>query len=65
MLTGVPPPDFPGGQGEVGFEDRGGVSDVQSEEGRIAMGLVPVPERGLQGMQATVAEKVNQALGFA
>lgn len=41
FLEGIPPPDFPGGQGESKFTGRVGEEAILSDEGRRAMGLAP------------------------
>nr|POF12278.1 hypothetical protein CFP56_76037 [Quercus suber] len=59
FLAGVPPPDFPGGVGESQFTDRAHVSDIQSEAGRIAMGLSPVAVVAHNGARAGLEREVN------
>ena len=39
FASGVPGPDFPGGEGEKHFSGRAKPSDVQGEEARRAIGL--------------------------
>jgi hypothetical protein len=41
------------------------VSDIQSEEGKRAMGLAPLPVKYVGGVEAEVAKKANEILGFA
>ncbi|KAI5453077.1 hypothetical protein NCC49_006106 [Naganishia albida] len=68
LQAGAPPPDFPGGGsgtgGESTFPDRGQVSDIQSEEGKRAMGLAPLCVKDVGGVKAEVAKKANEILGF-
>lgn len=59
FLKGVPPPDFPGGLGETGFPDRANVKDIQSEAGRVAMGLDPV---NLKGRNNNLEKEINDIL---
>lgn len=37
---GIPPPDFPGGEGESKFVGRANVEDILGAEGKAAMGFV-------------------------
>ncbi|KIM77865.1 hypothetical protein PILCRDRAFT_825084 [Piloderma croceum F 1598] len=41
FLRGLPPPDFPGGEGESRFTGRANAHDVQTSEARQALGLEP------------------------
>jgi hypothetical protein len=59
-LKGVPPPDFPGGLGESQFSDRAQVGDIQSEAGRVAMGLDPIKANG---KNAKFVQEINEILG--
>ncbi|CAG8093103.1 unnamed protein product [Penicillium salamii] len=59
FLKGVPPPDFPGGLGETDFPDRANVKDIQSEAGRVAMGLDPV---NLKGRNNNLEKEINDIL---
>ncbi|BCR91340.1 DUF1479 domain-containing protein [Aspergillus chevalieri] len=61
FLKGVPPPDFPGGLGESQFSDRAQVGDIQSEAGRMAMGLSPMK---VNGKNEKLAHEVNKILGY-
>ncbi|KAJ5108169.1 hypothetical protein N7456_004844 [Penicillium angulare] len=60
FLKGVPPPDFPGGLGESEYSDRATVNDIQSEAGRMAMGLSPV---NLNGKNNKLEKEINNILG--
>ena len=59
-MKGVPPPDFPGGLGESQFSNRAQVGDIQSEAGRVAMGLGPIKPNG---KNERLVQEVNQILG--
>ncbi len=48
---GLPPPDFPGGDGESAFQGRGQTGDVRGDEARCAMGL----------QRIAVSEEVQEA----
>ncbi|KAG7091217.1 hypothetical protein E1B28_010268 [Marasmius oreades] len=41
FISGIPPPDFPGGEGESKFVGRGTVNDIKTKLGRQAYGLEP------------------------
>ncbi|OQE32550.1 hypothetical protein PENFLA_c001G05318 [Penicillium flavigenum] len=60
FLKGVPPPDFPGGLGESQFSDRAQVGDIQSEAGRVAMGLDPIRPNGKNDK---LVQEINKILG--
>ena len=60
-MKGVPPPDFPGGLGESQFSDRAQVGDIQSEAGRMAMGLSPIK---VNGKNEKLAHEINGILGY-
>ncbi|KAJ5593679.1 hypothetical protein N7537_010583 [Penicillium hordei] len=64
FLKGVPPPDFPGGFGESQFSDRAQVGDIQSEVGRMAMGLSPITVTGKNEKSTKLAHEVNAILGY-
>ncbi|KAJ9107534.1 hypothetical protein QFC21_000991 [Naganishia friedmannii] len=49
-LGRIPPPDFPGGEGEKFFEGTGGDADIVTEQGKQAMGLAPL---SLEGVDAS------------
>jgi hypothetical protein len=59
-VKGVPPPDFPGGLGESQFSDRAQVGDIQSEAGRVAMGLDPIKPNGKNDK---LVQEINKILG--
>ncbi|KAJ5819759.1 hypothetical protein N7474_005350 [Penicillium riverlandense] len=61
FLKGVPPPDFPGGLGESQFSDRGQIGDIQSEAGKMAMGLSPIK---VNGKNEKLAHEINGILGY-
>ncbi|KAJ5578830.1 hypothetical protein N7450_007697 [Penicillium hetheringtonii] len=61
FLKGIPPPDFPGGMGETGFFDRANIKDIQSEAGKVAMGLNPVD---LKGKNDGLEKEINKILGY-
>ncbi|KAJ5361027.1 hypothetical protein N7541_001871 [Penicillium brevicompactum] len=61
FFKGAPPPDFPGGLGETGFYNRGNVKDIQSEAGKVAMGLQPID---LQAKNKSLEKEINNILGY-
>lgn len=63
-MKGIPPPDFPGGLGESQFSDRAQVGDIQSEAGRVAMGLSPIKANRGNEKLANLADEVNGVLGY-
>ncbi|GKZ17815.1 hypothetical protein AbraIFM66951_012081 [Aspergillus brasiliensis] len=64
FLKGVPPPDFPGGLGESEFSDRATVADIQSEAGKVAMGLSPIKLNGKDENSKKMERDMNAMLGF-
>ncbi|KAG8897338.1 hypothetical protein FRC01_011376 [Tulasnella sp. 417] len=65
FLRGVPPPDFPGGVGENGFQDVGTSSDILTAEGREAFGFAPFsPKDGMSEGEGAVLKEANKILGF-
>lgn len=65
FLRGVPPPDFPGGAGENGFQGVGTPSDILTDTGRKALGLTPFSlEDGLTEGERAVVKEANTILGF-
>lgn len=64
FLKGVPPPDFPGGLGESQFSDRATIADIQSEAGKVAMGLSPIKLNGEDEKSKKLEQDVNAMLGF-
>ncbi|ODN76798.1 hypothetical protein L202_05400 [Cryptococcus amylolentus CBS 6039] len=64
FLKGKPGPDFPGGAGESDFEGRGQVEDIESLEGRRAMGLEPFDVSGsLASGEREVRKQANTIIG--
>ncbi|TYJ59146.1 hypothetical protein B9479_000135 [Cryptococcus floricola] len=64
FLKGKPGPDFPGGVGESDFEGRGQVEDIESLEGRRAMGLEPFDVSGsLASGEREVRKQANTIIG--
>lgn len=63
FISGIPPPDFPGGDGESKFMDKATVEDVQSDAGQVAMGLRPIPVDASGGTQTDLAREVNSIFG--
>jgi hypothetical protein len=61
----IPPPDFPGGDGELTFVGTGTPDDIVGDTPRRAMGLkrVPVTSDLAPGDRA-VREAANKILGF-
>ncbi|GAT19070.1 similar to An14g07330 [Aspergillus luchuensis] len=64
FLKGVPPPDFPGGSGESQFSDRATIADIQSEAGKVAMGLSPIKLNGKDEKSKKLGQNMNAMLGF-
>ncbi|KAG8904372.1 hypothetical protein FRC01_008753 [Tulasnella sp. 417] len=65
FLRGVPPPDFPGGVGENGFQDVGTSSDILTAEGREAFGFAPFSFKdGMSQGEGAVLKEANKILGF-
>ncbi|GKZ33158.1 hypothetical protein AbraIFM66950_002944 [Aspergillus brasiliensis] len=64
FLKGVPPPDFPGGLGESEFSDRATIADIQSEAGKVAMGLSPIKLNGKDENSKKLEWAMNAMLGF-
>lgn len=66
FLAGVPPPDFPSGDGESGG-GMGGLQDIIGDEGRRAMGLGTDGWSldGLKGGERQAVETANRAFGWA
>lgn len=64
FAAGIPPPDFPGGLGESQFADATYLTEIQSEVGKQAMGLTPIPIDGKDEKRAKLAQEVNTILGF-
>jgi hypothetical protein len=63
-LKGIPPPDFPGGPGESEFSDRATIKDIQSEAGKVAMGVSPVALDGKDERSKKLEQEINEILGF-
>ncbi|WVQ79010.1 hypothetical protein IAT38_001102 [Cryptococcus sp. DSM 104549] len=65
FLAGRPGPDFPGGAGESEFVGRGVEANIESLEGKQAMGLAPLDVEGdLVPGDRHIREKANKILGF-
>ncbi|KAI2823512.1 hypothetical protein CBS115989_1494 [Aspergillus niger] len=64
FLKGVPPPDFPGGLGESQFSDRATIADIQSEAGKVAMGLSAIKLDGKDENSKKLGQDMNAMLGF-
>ncbi|KAL3260527.1 hypothetical protein ABHI18_004502 [Aspergillus niger] len=64
FLKGVPPPDFPGGLGESQFSDRATIADIQSEAGKVAMGLSAIKLDGKDENSKKLGQEMNAMLGF-
>lgn len=47
--------------GETGFFDRANIKDIQSEAGKVAMGLNPVD---LKGKNDGLEKEINKILGY-
>lgn len=63
-MKGVPPPDFPGGLGESQFSDRATIADIQSEAGKVAMGLSAIKLDGKDENSKKLGQDMNAILGF-
>ncbi|WRT65657.1 uncharacterized protein IL334_002602 [Kwoniella shivajii] len=65
FLSGKPGPDFPGGVGESQFVGRGLPEDIETKEGRQAMGLEPFDLDGdLTAGEKEMMRQANEILGF-
>jgi Protein of unknown function (DUF1479) len=65
FLSGVAPPDFPGGMGESKHKGRANSEDIQSVEGRRAMGLERfAANEQLTSGQREAIEAANSILNF-
>ncbi|KAJ5677253.1 uncharacterized protein N7477_002886 [Penicillium maclennaniae] len=64
FMKGIPPPDFPGGLGESQFSDRASVKDVQTEAGKMAMGLSPIKLNGKSEKSIKIKSDINKTLGY-
>ncbi|CAI7626420.1 unnamed protein product [Penicillium bialowiezense] len=64
FLKGVPPPDFPGGSGETQFSDRASVGDIQSQAGKVAMGLAPFTASAPDKKSADLRKQANKIFGY-
>ncbi|KIY73410.1 DUF1479-domain-containing protein [Cylindrobasidium torrendii FP15055 ss-10] len=60
FTQGIPPPDFPGGEGESKNVNRASVDDAHTAEGRMALGFAAFPE----SIGASLAKKANSTLGL-
>lgn len=56
-LERIPPPDFPGGEGEKFFEGTGGDADITTEQGKQAMGLMPLSLEGIDSSEQLLRQK--------
>jgi hypothetical protein len=64
FLKGTPPPDFPGGVGELNHVGRGTMKDL-SAEGKVAMGCAKFEVKsGVSDGRRVAAENANAILGF-
>lgn len=59
---GVPPPDFPGGEGEAGFKGRGRGEMVKGETARTSLGLQKFDLEGVSGEEKRLLEWCNAQL---
>ncbi|KAL0955494.1 hypothetical protein HGRIS_001734 [Hohenbuehelia grisea] len=62
FLSGLPAPDFPGGEGESKFVGRGSVGDVASSGGRQALGLQPFESDPSTSVKNNLIERANALL---
>lgn len=63
FLSGHPPPDFPGGEGESKFIGRGTLADVSSPEGCRTFGFEEFTTNE-GGLKAEFVERANRALAL-
>lgn len=65
FLSGVPPPDYPGGKGESGFTGRATDGDLKTPEARRGMGFerFVVAENATEGEQIVI-RAANDILGL-
>ncbi|EXA46300.1 hypothetical protein FOVG_07026 [Fusarium oxysporum f. sp. pisi HDV247] len=65
LLSGRPPPDFPGGTGESEFKSRGTGDDLLTVEGKEGIGLVPFKlEDTMSETERLTRQAANSVLGF-
>ncbi|RKK93667.1 hypothetical protein BFJ71_g9461 [Fusarium oxysporum] len=65
LLSGRPPPDFPGGTGESEFKSRGTGDDLLTVEGKEGIGLVPFKLTDtMSETQRLTRQAANAILGF-
>ncbi|KAF9479392.1 DUF1479-domain-containing protein [Pholiota conissans] len=62
FFAGLPPPDFPGGEGESKYVGRGSVDDINTNEGRYMYGLKAFEVDDSKALSAEFVEKVNRVL---
>ncbi|KAF9047646.1 hypothetical protein BJ165DRAFT_1344281, partial [Panaeolus papilionaceus] len=62
FLSGLPAPDFPGGEGESKFVGRGTPEDILTDEGRRMLGLETIQVDAKKGLGEEFVRKVNEAL---
>lgn len=55
-LARIPPPDFPGGEGESRFKGTGGDNDIATAEGKQAMGMAPLQVEGVDADERMLRE---------
>lgn len=58
FLARIPPPDFPGGEGESRFKGTGGEHDIPTVEGRRAMGMAPMEMDGVDADEKILRKAV-------
>lgn len=56
-LERIPPPDFPGGEGEKFFEGTGGDADIVTEQGKQAMGLASLSLDDIDASEKLLRQK--------
>ncbi|TXT15591.1 hypothetical protein VHUM_00094 [Vanrija humicola] len=66
LRGGVPPPDFPGGEGEQNFRGRATERDVPGDTARQAMGIEPFEvAKGMPAGERAARQEANAIFGFA
>ncbi|KAM0789026.1 hypothetical protein ACM66B_003092 [Microbotryomycetes sp. NB124-2] len=67
FLEGLPPSDFPGGEGESKFEGRGKKEDLErvGEDALRMMGFAPfVKKDGMSDLEKSLVDECNERLGL-
>ncbi|KAI5455364.1 hypothetical protein NCC49_000178 [Naganishia albida] len=64
FLARIPPPDFPGGEGESRFRGTGREHDISTIEGHRGMGMAPLSLEGIDADERSLRQAANKIWGF-